>query len=125
MFVVSCPQPLPIILLPKLTLASPTPPLNLQPPVAAGTVLTFNWDPSTFFVPVDPSKPLFIAFIDQIANTYFAQLTSTGTGSGTVALPEGLGNIAFAVLTTFSGGLTEAQLTQFGTLAGPCEVPLS
>ncbi len=125
MFVVSCPVDLPIIKLPKLVLAAPQPDIDLQPPVPAGTVLTFTFDPSTFFVPVDPNATLYVAFINQITNTYFAPLTKTSPSSGTVVLPEGLGNIAFAVLTTFSGPLTLQQLTTFGTLAGPVEVPLS
>jgi len=125
MFVVACPQNLPLIVLPKLTLAAPMPSLNLQPPTPAGTILTFNWDPKQFFVTVDPNAPLYIAFVDQIAQTFFAKLTISGTGSGTVAVPEGVAGIAFAVLTTFQGPLTLEQLTQFGTLAGPAEVPLS
>lgn len=127
-FVVSCPQELPnppFVLLPKLQLTAPSdsnaiPQLSaLQTPVAAGTTLAFKWDPSTFFVSVDPSAPLYIALVNQVAAPTFLQLTMTGTGSGTVALPSGLGNAAFAVLTTFSGGLNATQLAQFGTLAGP------
>ncbi|KAI9845161.1 MAG: hypothetical protein M1837_005046 [Sclerophora amabilis] len=125
MFIVSCPSPLPIIVLPKLTLTAPTPPLNLQPPAGEGTVLSFSWDPSTFFVDVDPAAPLYIALINQVAKPYFIQVSSTGTGSGTVTVPAGVAGVAFAVLTTFSEGLTEVQLTEFGTLAGPAEVALS
>lgn len=44
---------------------------------------------------------------------------------GSVALPDGVAGVAFAVLTTFSGGLTAAQLTQYGTLAGPALVAVS
>ncbi|MCJ1367455.1 hypothetical protein MMC16_006588 [Acarospora aff. strigata] len=125
MFIVSCPQYLPIIVLPKLTLSAPTPPLNLRPPLAPGTILTFNWDPATFFVPVNPADPLFIAFVNQIGKVFFVNVNKVNERSGTVPLPSGLGNIAFAVLTTFSGGLTQEQLTTFGTLAGPTEVPIS
>lgn len=125
MFIVHCPQQLPITVLPKLKLAAPAPQPHLQPPTAAGTALTFNYDPSTFFVKVDPAAPLYIAFINSITNTTFVETSSCGTGCATVPLPTGLGGVAFAVLTTFSGGLTEEQLTTFGTLAGPAEVVLS
>lgn len=124
MFIVECPMQLPITLLPKLTLAAPAPSPHLAP-VAAGTQLTFNYDPSTFLVKVDPSAKLYIAFINQVTNTMFAETTSCGTGCVNVPVPTGLGNAAFAVLTTFSGGLNEDQVSQFGTLAGPAEVILS
>ena len=125
MFIVECPQQLPIVLLPKLTLAAPPPQPDLQPPVSGGTELTFKFDPSTFFVKVDPAAPLYIAFINSITNTTFAQTNSCGTGCATVPLPNGLGGVAVAVLTTFSGDLTEDQLTSFGTLAGPAAVVIS
>lgn len=133
-FVVSCPQELPnppFVLLPKLSLTAPEnssapPPANaLQMPLANGTSLSFAWDPTTFFVSVDPNAPLYIAFINQNNPPVFEKITMTGTGAGTVALPDGLGNAVFAVLTTFSGGLNETQLAQFGTLAGPQEIVVS
>jgi len=126
MFVTSCPQYLPLIELPKLKLASPMPPADLQPPTPAGTTLTFNWDPSTFFVSVDPSAPLYIAMINQNYPVVYEEVTSCGTGCGTVPVPAApVGGVAFAVLTTFSGGLNSTELTSFGTLAGPAEVVLS
>ena len=126
-FIVSCPQQLPITLLPKLTLESPTPPSNLQPPTAAGTELTFSYDPSSLFVAVDPSEPLYIGLINMVTNVTYTQITSSGPGLATIPVPEGAAGAAFAVLTTFSGdaALTEDQLTSFGTLAGPAEVILS
>ncbi|KAI9751372.1 MAG: hypothetical protein M4579_006095 [Chaenotheca gracillima] len=125
MFIVSCPQPLPIIVLPKLTLTAPTPPPNLQPAVTEGTKLSFSWDPSKYFVAVDPSAPLYIALINQIAPPVFLEIQKTGDGSGDVAVPANVSGAAFAVLTTFSGPLTPDQISQFGTLAGPAEVLLS
>lgn len=125
-FIVECPMQLPIILLPKLMLTNPPPMSNPHlAPVAAGTELSFSFDPSTFFVKVDPNAALYIAFINQVTNTTFAEATKTGTDSVSVKVPTGLGNSAFAVLTTFSGGLNEDQVTQYGTLAGPVEVVLS
>ena len=125
MFIVECPAPLPLTPLPKLNATSPVPPPNLEPPVPAGTTVSFAWDPSTFFVSVDPNAPLYIAMINQITPPIFQEVTMTGTGTGTVTVPEGVTGIAFAVLTTFSGGLSTIQLSQFGTLAGPAEVALS
>ena len=126
MFVVSCPTELPgQVLLPKLSLASPAPEMHLQPPVPAGTALSFQWDPSTFFVSVAPSQPLYIALINQVSDPIFQQVTVTGTGTGTVSVPDGVEGVAFAVLTTFSGGLNTTELTSSGTLAGPAEVVLA
>lgn len=126
MFVVSCPMELPgQVLLPKLTQVSPQPEMHLQPPVPAGTTLTFKWDPSTFFVPVQPGTQLYIAMINQVSDPMFVPVTMAGDGMGTVPVPQGVSGVAFAVLTTFSGGLNSTQLTQFGTLAGPAEVVLS
>lgn len=125
MFIVQCPQQLPLIILPKLTLAAPAPEPDLQPPVAAGTELTFHYDPTKFFAPVDNSKPLYIALINLITNVTFTEVHNCGTGCAQIPVPEGASGVAFAVLTTFDGGLTENQLSSFGTLAGPAEVVLS
>ncbi|KAI4183616.1 MAG: hypothetical protein L6R41_005296 [Letrouitia leprolyta] len=125
MFIVSCPQQLPITLLPKLTLVSPAPPPNLQPPTPAGTTLTFAFDPSTFFVKVDPNAQLYIGMLNMVTNVTFVEATRTGEGSVTAPVPEGAAGVAFAVLSTFNGGLNGNQLSEFGTLAGPAEVVLS
>lgn len=127
MFIVSCPQQLPITILPKLTLESPMPPSNLQPPAPAGTLLKFSYDPSTFFVKVDPNASLYIGLINMVTNITYTEVTSCGTGCATIPLPAGLAGVAFAVLTTFptADALTEDQLSQFGTLAGPAEVVIS
>lgn len=126
MFIVECPQQLPLPILPKLTLESPMPPSNLQPPTPAGTLLKFIYDPSTFFVEVAPGTPLYIGLINMVTNVTYTEVTSCGTGCATIPVPEGAG-AAFAVLTTFptADALTEDQLSSFGTLAGPAEVILS
>ena len=125
MFIVSCPQPLPITILPKLTLVSPMPPPNLQPPTPAGTELRFSFDPTTFFVNVDPNAQLYIGLVNMVTNVTFVEATSCGTGCVTAPVPEGAAGVAFAVLSTFSGGLNLDQISQFGALAGPAEVVLS
>ena len=127
MFIVSCPQQLPLPILPKLTLESPMAPSNLQPPTPAGTILKFSYDPTKFFVKVDPNAPLYIGLINSVTNVTYTEVTSCGTGCATIPVPEGAAGAAFAVLTTFptADALTEDQLSQFGTLAGPAEVILS
>ncbi|KAF6226568.1 hypothetical protein HO133_009434 [Letharia lupina] len=127
MFIVECPQQLPLPILPKLTLESPMPPSNLQPPTPAGTLLKFIYDPSTFFVEVAPGTPLYIGLINMVTNVTYTEVTSCGTGCATIPVPEGAAGAAFAVLTTFptADALTEDQLSSFGTLAGPAEVILS
>ena len=133
MFVVECPQPLPLILLPKLMVTTDLPPANATDvtpsnpasPVGPGEMLTFEFDPTTFFVPVSSTEPLYIAFINQVIPTVFAPLTMTSATTGTTTVPAGVSGVAFAVLTTFSGGLTTAALTSYGTLAGPTEIVFS
>ncbi|CAO1605743.1 MAG: hypothetical protein LQ349_006439 [Xanthoria aureola] len=125
MFIVSCPQQLNITILPKLTLASPMPPPNLQPPTPAGTPLKFTFDPSSFFVQVDPNAPLYIGLINMVTNVTFIETTSCGSGCVTAPVPQGAAGAAFALLTTFNGGLNENQLSEYGALAGPAEVVLS
>lgn len=127
MFIVECPQQLPLPILPKLTLESPMAPSNLQPPTAAGTLLKFTYDPSKFFVEVAPGTPLYIGLINMVTNVTYTEVTSCGTGCATIPVPKGAAGAAFAVLTTFTtaDALTEDQLSSFGTLAGPAEVILS
>lgn len=133
-FIVSCPTELPnppFVLLPKLELTTPydssaiPSPNALQMPIASGSTLSFKWDPSTFFVSVDPSAPLYVALVNQNNPVAFQPVTVTGTGTGTITVPSGLGNAAFAALTTFSGNLTATDLATYGTLAGPQIVLLS
>ncbi|CAD6591156.1 MAG: hypothetical protein ASARMPRED_005243 [Alectoria sarmentosa] len=127
MFIVECPQQLPLPILPKLTLESPMPPSNLQPPTPAGTLLKFTYDPSKFFVEVAAGTPLYIGLINMVTNVTYTEVTSCGTGCATIPVPKGAAGAAFAVLTTFptADALTEDQLSSFGSLAGPAEVILS
>ena len=127
MFIVECPQQLPLPILPKLTLESPTPPSNLQPPTSAGTLLTFTYDPSKFFVEVAAGTPLYIGLINMVTNVTYTEVTSCGIGCATIPVPKGAAGAAFAVLTTFptADALTEDQLSSFGSLAGPAEVIFS
>ena len=96
-----------------------------RPPTAAGTTLTFSFDPKSFFVKVDPNAPLYVGFLNSITNVTFVEATKASATSVTAPVPEGATGVAFAVLSTFSGGLSGNQLSEFGTLAGPAEVVLS
>lgn len=127
MFIVECPQQLPLPILPKLTLESPTPNSNLQPPIPAGTLLKFTYDPSKFFVEVAAGTPLYVGLINMVTNVTYTEVTSCGIGCATIPVPKGAAGAAFAVLTTFptADALTEDQLSSFGSLAGPAEVILS
>ncbi|KAL9096800.1 MAG: hypothetical protein Q9163_006409 [Psora crenata] len=127
LFVVQCPQQLPLPVLPRLTVEEPSPPPNLQKPAPPGTQLTFRYDPSEFFVNVDPNAALYIGFINLVTNVTYTQVTNCGTGCASIPVPEGATGVGYAVLTTFDGNaaLTEDQLSQFGTLAGPAEVVVS
>lgn len=127
-FIVSCPQQLPgFVQLPKLEVTSPAPSPNLTP-VPAGTTVEYKWDPSTFFTTVDPSKPLYIAIVNQnVEMPIFVEVENLNfaAGTGSIQAPAGGAGAAFACLTTFSGGLDLAALTSYGTLAGPVEVIVS
>ena len=127
MFIVECPQQLPIPVLPKLVLEAPAPTPNLQPPVPAGTELRFTFDPNTFFVSVDPAAPLYIGLINMVTNVTYTEVTKVDANTVTIPVPEGAAGAAFAILTTFDGAaaLSEDQLSSFGTLAGPAEIILS
>ena len=120
-FIVSCPDPLDIVSLPKLMFQPDPMPPQIPPPAAPAT-LTFSWDPTKFFVTVADGTQLYIAYINQISDPIFVPVTSTGMGAGTAPVSSEVGGVVFAVLTTFSGGLSAVQLSEFGTLAGPVEI---
>ena len=128
-FVVSCPQQLPgLTKLPTLSVTSPAPQPHLMPAPPAGSMVEFKWDPSTFFVTVDPTTPLYIAMVNQNTEAAIFQQVQNldfNAGTGSVPLPEGVAGVAFAALTTFSGGLDLTALSQYGTLAGPAEIVVS
>lgn len=113
----NCPIELYPVTLPKLSV-SPMPPANLRPQQPTGTQLSFTWNPATFLSPTKASQPVYIFFVNQVADPIFVPAGHAGDGHATVALPSGVEGVAFAGLSTFSGGLNMTQLSQFGTLAG-------
>lgn len=126
MFIVpgSCPQDLPIIKLPKLNNTTPMEPTDIQTPKDGGSVVSFAWDPNTFFVQPAEGTQLYIALLNQITMISFVPVATTPASVGSITVPEGVAGIAFAALTTFGSGVDLNGLTAFGTLAGPVEVVL-
>ena len=83
------------------------------------------WDPAEFFIDLEGNTPVYVALINGVGLPVFALAGKASDGKGSVPVPSGAGNVAFAVLTTFPGGLDGNGLTNYGTLAGPAEVVLS
>ena len=76
---------------------------------------------------MDPNAPLYIGLINSVTNVTYTEAEKVDDHTVQIPVPQGAAGAAFAVLTTFNGdaALSEDQLTQFGTLAGPAEVILS
>ena len=116
-FVTSCPQQLPIAVLPQLNFKG-----------ISGSDLNFAWTSSAdnFTINSEPDHGLYIAIVHQnVSDPIHQQVQATGQGEGTVPLPEGLGGVVYACLTASSGDLTFRELTTTGTLAGPVQLVLS
>ncbi|KAI5212532.1 hypothetical protein AUEXF2481DRAFT_255773 [Aureobasidium subglaciale EXF-2481] len=117
-YTTSCPQQLPIDLLPPLSFNG-----------ISGSTLDFSWTPSAnnFSAPVGAAgQNLYLAIVHTNASDPIYQEVQTGQqGQGTVQLPEGLGGVVYAALTASSGDLTYHELTTTGTLAGPAQLVLS
>lgn len=118
----SCPVPLNYIDLPSLNLVGPT-----AGPVAPGTPITFSWNPDSFITPISPTTPLYMAGVAENAtDPTFGPVTKINPSAGTIEAPADFpSGVVFLCLTTFSGGLTLSQLTDFGTLAGPLTIMIS
>lgn len=121
-FIVSCPAPLDIVKLPSLQLIDPPP-----SPVAPGTPIQFSWNPDEFLIDVDPSTPLYMAGVaENVTDPIYAQVTKLSATSGTVPTPGDIpSGVVYVCLTTFAGGQTMQDLTDWGTLAGPLEIMAS
>ncbi|KAK6000092.1 hypothetical protein QM012_004080 [Aureobasidium pullulans] len=125
-YITSCPQTLPIDLLPPLAFNG-----------MSGSTLDFGWSsgvnnlstPSAnnFSTPAGvPRQDLYLAIIHaNISDPTYQKVQMTGQGQGTVELPEGLSGVVYAALTASSGDLTYHELTTTGTLAGPAQLVLS
>lgn len=122
-FIVSCPiDPNTGPKLPSLHLVKPT-----QDPVAPGTPIQFSWNPAEFLIHLAPDTQLYMAGVaENVTDPIYGKVTRLSANSGTVATPPDIpSGVVYVCLTTFSGGLTLDQLTDFGTLAGPLEIMVS
>ncbi|KAI4763154.1 hypothetical protein E4T52_04782 [Aureobasidium sp. EXF-3400] len=117
-YTTSCPQQLPVDLLPPLTFNG-----------MSGSTLNFGWSPNAnnFSTPVGTAgQDVYLAIIHaNVSDPIYQQVQTTGQGQGTVQLPEGLSGVVYAALTASSGDLTYHELTTTGTLAGPAQLVLS
>ncbi|KAI4723359.1 hypothetical protein E4T48_00539 [Aureobasidium sp. EXF-10727] len=117
-YTTSCPQQLPIDLLPPLTFNK-----------VSGHTLDFNWSPNAnnFSTRADTAgRDLYLAIVHaNVSEPIYQQVQTTGQGHGTAELPDGLGGVVYAALTASHGELTYHELTTTGTLAGPAQLVLS
>jgi hypothetical protein len=117
-YMTSCPQPLPIDMLPPLTFNG-----------MSGSTLSFGWSPNAnnFSAPTGAAgQDVYLAMVHaNVSDPIYQKLQTTGQGQGTAQLPEGLSGVVYAALTASSGDLTYHELTTTGTLAGPVQLILS
>lgn len=125
-YIISCPQQLPIDILPPLTFNG-----------MSGSTLDFDWSPSAnnlstpnpnnFSAPAGiAGQDLYLAIVHvNISDPAYQKVQTRGQGHGTVQLPEGLSGVVYAALTASSGDLTYHELSTTGTLAGPAQLVLS
>lgn len=121
-YIVECAVPFNDIKLPTLKLTSP-----ISGPVAPGTPITFSWNPDTFLINLDTASPLYMAGVaENVTDPIYAEVTKINATHGTVLSPADIpSGVVYVCLTTFNGGLTQQQLTDYGTLAGPLEIVVS
>ena len=121
-FVVSCPMHIGYPSLPELNLVDPK-----TGPIEPGSTVTFSWDPSMFFIQIDPAVQLYTAAVaENMTDPMFGPLTRVGQNMGTMQAPADLpSGVVYLCLTTFSSGLTLDELTDHGTLAGPLTIMMS
>jgi hypothetical protein len=111
----SCPQLLPLPILPSLNLTSPV--LIATAPATPPTTITFTASGQL------PSGPLYAGWVNQ-ANPVVYTNVSVVNGVGTADVPKGLSGMAFVALTGQNSATMVDGLTN-GTLAGPAPVLLS
>ncbi|KAH0365500.1 hypothetical protein KCU65_g6048, partial [Aureobasidium melanogenum] len=123
-YITSCPQQLPIDVLPPLTFNG-----------MSGSTLNFGWSANNLSTPAasnfsTPSgvtgQDLYLAIIHaNVSDPVYQRVQMTRQGQGMAQLPDGLSGIVYAALTASSGDLTYHELTTTGTLAGPAQLVLS
>ncbi|KAK1838446.1 twin-arginine translocation pathway signal [Colletotrichum chrysophilum] len=83
-----------------------------------GVTCSFSWDPEQAAASIESPKPLFIAWVNQLAAPVYTSLAATSPGNGTASPPGGMAGSVFAVLTSQDEAATVAELAGY-TLAGP------
>lgn len=111
----SCPQLLPLPILPSLNLTSPV--FTATAPATPPTSITFN------ATGVTQNQKLYIGWVNQANPIVYSNVTVV-SGIGTADIPKGLTGIGFAALTADSTQTSVGGLTNV-TLAGPAPVLLS
>ncbi|PQE13924.1 late sexual development protein [Rutstroemia sp. NJR-2017a BBW] len=111
----SCPQLMPLPILPSLNLTSPI--MTATSPPTPPTSITFN------ATDVPLGKNLYIGWVNQVNPIVYTNVTVKG-GVGSVDVPKGLTGMTFAALTAQMMETTVDGLSN-ATLAGPAPVLLS
>ncbi|KAJ5003218.1 hypothetical protein K4K57_012946 [Colletotrichum sp. SAR 10_99] len=83
-----------------------------------GVTWSFSWDPEQAAASIESPKPLFIAWVNQLAAPVYTSLAATSPGNGTASPPGGTAGSVFAVLTSQDEAATVAELAGYA-LAGP------
>ncbi|KAK1840597.1 twin-arginine translocation pathway signal [Colletotrichum chrysophilum] len=83
-----------------------------------GVTWSFSWDPEQAAASIESPKPLFIAWVNQLAAPVYTSLAATSPGNGTASPPGGTAGSVFAVLTSQDEAATVAELAGHA-LAGP------
>lgn len=112
----SCSLELPLPILPKLTINKET-----SGHVYPGADITVEWDAAASAAVSRSGNPLFVAWVNQVAQPVYTALTLVGKSSGKTSVPLSLSGTAFAVLTAQPKLTSIADLTE-ATLAGPIVV---
>ena len=111
----SCPQLLPLPILPSLNLTSPI--MSATAPVTPPTSITFTASGAP------QNGSLYVGWVNHANPVVYSNVTVTN-GIGTAEIPKGLTGIAFAALTQQTTAMSVDGLTN-ATLAGPAPVLLS
>ncbi|KZL86153.1 hypothetical protein CI238_13126, partial [Colletotrichum incanum] len=83
-----------------------------------GVTCSFFWDPEQAAASIESPKPLFIAWVNQLAAPVYTSLAATSPGNGTASPPGGMAGSVFAVLTSQDEAAKVAELAGYA-LAGP------
>jgi len=112
----TCSVELPLPILPKLTIDQKT-----SGHVRSGANVSVQWDAAARSAVARSGNPVFVAWVNEVAEPVFTALTLFDETSGSTSVPLGLSGTAFAVLTAQPGLTNIADLTD-ATLAGPVVV---